>query len=43
MWAGSDITARPYVISYFNGCALIPQPEALENVSMVILHDLNMK
>ena len=38
-----DVTARPHVISFSNGCTLIPQPEALENVSRVIIHYLNMK
>ena len=32
----------PHVISFSNGCALIPQPEALENVSRVIIHYLKM-
>ena len=42
-WAGSDVTACPHMISFSNGCALIPQPEALENVSRVIIHYSNMK
>ena len=29
-------------LSFSNGCALIPQPEALENVYRVIIHYLNM-
>ena len=31
------------MISFSNGCALIPQPEALENVSRVIIHYSYMK
>ena len=42
-WAGSDVTARPHTISFSNGCAIIPQPEPLENVSRVIINYLNMK
>ena len=37
-----DVTARPHMISFSNGCALITQPEALENVSKGIIHYLNM-
>ena len=28
------------MISFFNGCALFPQPQALENVPTVIIHYL---
>ena len=42
-WAGSDVTACPHMISFSNGCALIPQPEGLGNVSRVIIHYFNMK
>ena len=42
-WARSDVTALPHMIRFSNGCALIPQPEALENVSRVIIHYSNMK
>ena len=42
-WAGSDVTACLHMISFSNGCALIPQPEALENVFRAIIHYLNMK
>ena len=31
------------LISFSNGCALIPQPEALGNVSWIIILYLNMK
>ena len=41
-WAGSDVTARPHMISFSNGCALIPQPKALGNVSRVIVHYFDM-
>ena len=30
-------------MSFSNGCALIPQPEALKIVSRVIIHYSNMK
>ena len=36
------INARPHMISFANGRALIPQSEALENVSRVIIHYSNM-
>ena len=29
------------MISFSNGCALVPQPEALENVGRVIIHYSN--
>ena len=40
--ARSDVTANPSVLSFSNGCALILEPEALENVCMMIIHYLNM-
>ena len=43
--SGPDQILLPvsHMISFSNGCALIPQPEALENVSRVIIHYSNMK
>ena len=41
--AGSDVTARPNVLNFSDGCALILQPELLEYVCRMIIHYLNMK